>query len=102
MLPSFLTVREVSLFLAHFVGLIGGGDDNEGAMVDRFFPFSCVCFLERMESTLPAAVQETEKQLLFCDLYCSGERWSYEEAASSMQNFIENPEIVWSENHVEL
>jgi hypothetical protein len=74
MLPSFLTVREVSLFLAHFVGLIGGGDDNEGAMVDRFFPFSCVCFLERMESTLPAAVQETEKQLLFCDLYCSGER----------------------------
>ena len=65
MIPSFLMVREVSFLLTHFVGfvflatlvgLVGGGDDKEGAMVDRFFSISCISFVflgETVASTHP-------------------------------------------------
>jgi hypothetical protein len=68
-------VREV--LLAHFVCLVAGGDDNEGAMVGCFFLFNAyfVCeFLEKMESTLPFAVQLTKKHEHFSEPYCKRER----------------------------
>jgi hypothetical protein len=83
-------VREV--LLAHFVCLVAGGDDNEGAMVGCFFLFNAyfVCeFLEKMESTLPFAVQLTEKQNIFGSRTADGSV----ESASTARNAVGWAEI---------
>jgi hypothetical protein len=78
-------VGALSWLLGHrsFVCLVGRGDDNEGAMVDCFFPcFECVLLPRSFYA--PGCSTAHRKKILFCELYCSRERGSYEETLFSL------------------